>query len=105
VDTGINGVDDGVVKELEVRLCGPVVFDGLEFATILAGSFSGDHEVVQRLEVGIGGAKDVGVVAGIDGCGDESCGFGVSSCNGEEISACIYVSVFICLVLGAFAYP
>jgi hypothetical protein len=88
-----------------VGLCGPVVFDGLEFTTILAGSFSGDHKVVKSLEVGIGGAEDVGVVAGIDSGGDESCSFGVSSCNGEEISACLYVSVSSRLVLRVFTYP
>lgn len=52
----VDGVDYGVVEELEACLGGPGVFDGLELGAVLAGSFGGDHEVVERLEGWVSGA-------------------------------------------------
>ena len=87
VHPGRDGINDGGVEELQTSLSCPRVLDGLEFGTVLACCFGGDHEVVQRLERRIRGAEDVGVVAGIDGSGDESGSFGICSCDGEEIGA------------------
>lgn len=68
--SGFYGGDDGVVEKFEFGLSGPGIFDGLEFGAGFAGSFTGYHEVVEGLEVGVCGAENVCVVAGIDGCGD-----------------------------------
>lgn len=87
VHPGVDSVDYGVGKELQVGLGCPGVFDGLQFGAVFACPFRGDHEVVEGLEGGVGGAKDVGVVAGVDGGGYEGRGFGVSAGDGEEVGA------------------
>ena len=83
----VDGVHDGLVVELETSLCGPCIFDGLKFCTVLASSLSGNHEVVKGLKIGVCRAEDVGMVAGIDGCGDECGSFSISSSNREEIGS------------------
>lgn len=51
VHAGVDGVDDGVVEELQAALRDPRVFDGLELVAVLAGVLGRDHQVVERLEV------------------------------------------------------
>jgi hypothetical protein len=46
---------------------------------------SSDHEVVERLEVGVGGTDDIGVVTGVNGGGNEGSGFSIGSCNCKKI--------------------
>jgi hypothetical protein len=58
---------------------------------------SGDHQVVQRLQAGVGGAEDEGVVAVVDGGGDEGCGFGVGTGDSQEVGAW-FVLVLVCNV-------
>ena len=82
-----DGLVDGVVEALEPGLRDPLVLDGLEGLARLAGLFSGDHEVVKGLQVGVGAALDEGVVAGVDGRGDERGGLGVGAGNGDEVGA------------------
>jgi len=60
----------------------------LELGAGLAGVETGDQELVERLELGVGRAEDEGMVAGIDGRRDEGRGFGVSAGNGQEVGAC-----------------
>ena len=88
-DAAVDDVDDGFVEEFETGLGCPGVFDGLEFWTAFAGLLAGDHEVVERGETGVGAAEDVGVVAGVDGRGDEGGCFGVCSGDGEEVGSFI----------------
>lgn len=87
MDTGIDGVDDGLVEELQVGLLGPGVLNSLELGAILSGLLSGVHEFREGLEVGVGGTHDVVMVAGVDGGGDEGGSFGVSTGDGEEVGA------------------
>jgi hypothetical protein len=95
VHAGVDGVDHGVVEGLEAGLGRPGVLDGLKLGTGLAGVERGEHEVVKRLEGGVGRAEDVGVVAGVDGRGDEGGGFGVGTGDGKEVNACGRVSIII----------
>jgi len=87
VDTGIDGVNHGVAEELETSLGGPLVLNGLKLRAGLTGLLSGDHQVVQGLEVGVGGADNEGMVAVVDGGSDQGGGLGVGTGNGQEISA------------------
>jgi hypothetical protein len=87
VDAGVDGVCDGFVEEFERSLLVPGVFDGLQLGTGFAGCFGVEHEVVEGLESGVGGAENVGVVAGVDCAGDEGGGFGVCAGDGEEVGA------------------
>lgn len=77
----VDGVNNGVAEELQACLGDPFVLNGLELSTVLAGLLSGDHEVVEGLEVGVGRAKDEGMVAVIDGRGNEGSGLRVSTSN------------------------
>jgi hypothetical protein len=47
-----------------------------------------EHQVVEGLQGGVGGAEDVVVVARVDCAGDEGCGFRIGTGNGEEVGAC-----------------
>ena len=47
-----------------------------------------EHQVVEGLQGWVGGAEDVVVVARVDCAGDEGCGFGVGTGDGEEVGAC-----------------
>jgi len=47
----------------------------------------GKHEVRQGLQGGVCAAEDVGVVAGVDGRGDEGGGLGIGTGDGEEVGA------------------
>lgn len=87
VGSGVDGVDDSLVEQLETGLGDPLVFDGLEHITVLAGPFGGNHQIVKGLEVRVGGANDEGVVAGVNVGGDEGGGFGVGSSNRKEVGA------------------
>ena len=84
---GLELVDHGLVEALEPGLGHPLVLNGLQLGAVLALELGGDHEVVQGLQVGVGRADDEGVVARVDGGGDEGRGLGVGSRNGEEISS------------------
>lgn len=59
----------------------------MELVTSLAGLERGDQELVERLEVRVGCAEDEGMIAGIDGGGDEGSGFSVCARNSEEVGA------------------
>lgn len=63
---GVDGGEDGVVEALEVGGGEPLVLNLLELRAELALALGGNHEVVEGLEVGVGGAEDEGVVAGVD---------------------------------------
>lgn len=84
---GEDGVHDVVVEALEVGLGEPLVLDGLELGAVLAGLLTSNHELVEVGEVGVVGAEDEGVVAGIDGGGDEGGSLGISTGNGQEVRA------------------
>ena len=88
----VDGVDDGLAEELEAGLGGPLVLDGLQVGTVLTGLLGGNHQVVQGLQVGVGRADDEGVVAVVDGGGDEGGGFGVGTGDGEKVGALFSVS-------------
>lgn len=81
----VDGVDDGVLEFLEAGLGDPRIFDGLELVTSLTSLFGGNHKIVERLEAGVGGSKQVSVVAVVDGRSDQGRSFGVGSRNGEEV--------------------
>lgn len=87
VGAGVDGVDDGFVEELEAGLGGPFVLDGLQLGTVLASLLGGNHQVVEILDGGVCGAHDEGVVAVIDGGGEEGGGLGVGTGDGEEVGA------------------
>lgn len=88
VDTlGLEGGGESVVVELELGRGGPLVLDLLEDCTALAGSLSLVHELGKGAEVGVGRAKDRGVVAGVDVGGDEGRGLRVGTGNDEVLSA------------------
>lgn len=74
VDTGVDGVNHGLVEELEASLSVPLVLDGLQLGAKLAGRLGRNHEVVERLQSGVGGALNEGVVTRVDGAGDERSG-------------------------------
>lgn len=84
---GLELLNGGLVEELEASLGHPLVFDGLKLSTILTSLLTGEHEVVQGLDIGVGGADDEGMVAGVDGGADEGGSFGVGSSNGKEIGS------------------
>jgi hypothetical protein len=65
----------------------PLILDGLELFARLAGLLTRHHEVVQWLQVGIGRANDEGVIAVVDGRGDECCGFRVGTGNGKQVGS------------------
>lgn len=89
VHASLDRVEHGVVERLEVGLGEPVVLDGLEVWAGFSGLLGGVEESGEGLEGRVGGTKDVGVVAGIDGAGDKGGGFGVCAGNGEEVRACV----------------
>lgn len=66
----VDGIDDGVFEFLEAGLGEPGIFDGLELVASFAGLFGGDHQIVERLEAGVGGSEQIGVVAVVDGRSD-----------------------------------
>ena len=80
-------VKDGLVEAPEVGLGEPVVLNGLELGTVLAGGLGLHHELSEGLEVGVGASEDESVVAGIDGGGDEGGGLGIGTGNAEEVGA------------------
>ena len=82
----VDGVDNGVAEELQTCLGDPFVFNGLELSAVLAGLLSDDHEVVEGLEVSVGRAKDEGMVAVIDGRGNEGSGLRVGTSNSQKVS-------------------
>ena len=84
---GVNGGEDGIVEALEVGGGEPLVLNLLQLVAGLAGLLGGDHEVVEGLEVRVGAAEDEGVVAGVDGGGDEGGGLGVGAGDGDEVGA------------------
>ncbi len=83
-----DGLEDGVVEALEPGLGHPLVLDGLQRVARLAGLLGGHHQVVERRQAGVGAAHDEGVVAGVDGGGDERGGLGVGAGDGDEVGAC-----------------
>ena len=87
VHAGVDGRDDGVVEEHQARLLHPLGLDALEGGADLALLLSGDHEVVEGLEVGVGGAQDEAVVARVDGRRDQRGGFRVGARYGEQVGA------------------
>jgi hypothetical protein len=62
-----DGVQHGVVEALQPGLRQPLVLDGLQRVARLAFALGGQHQVVERLQVGVGAAQDEGVVARVDG--------------------------------------
>lgn len=103
----LDGSDDSIVEALEVGLGQPVVLNGLELGTELALLLSSDHEVVEGLDVRVGAAHDEGVVAGVDGGGDEGSSLGIGSGDGNEVRAYGWVSLAESLVATGIvcAYP
>lgn len=89
VHAGVDGVCHGLVEKLQACLLGPGVFNGLQLSAGLSEGFGVEHQVVEGLEGGIGGAEDVVMVARVDGAGDEGCGFGISTGDGKEVRACV----------------
>lgn len=87
---GLDGCDGGLGEGLEAGGGGPLVLNGLQLGAGLAGVETSDQELVERLELWVGRAEDEGMVAGIDGGGDEGRGLGVSAGNGQEVGACRY---------------
>jgi hypothetical protein len=87
VGASVDGVDHGFVEALEVSLGHPAVLNSLELGTVLASTLSGQHQVVEGLEVGVGGAEDEGVVTGVDGGGDEGGRLSVGTGNGQKVGA------------------
>lgn len=83
----LNGSEDSIVEALKASLGQPVVFNSLELGTELTLLLSSDHEVVEGLDVGVGAAQDEGVVAGVDGGGDEGSGLSIGSGDGNEVGA------------------
>ena len=86
--TCIDHFDNCLVEEFEAGLSEPLVFDCLELVAIFAGLLCGHHEVVERLEGGVGDTENEGVVSVINGGGNEGGGFGVCPCDGEEVGPC-----------------
>ena len=60
----------------------------LELCAVLALLFGVDHEVIERLDGGVGRSEDVGVVTRVDCAGNEGGGFGVGTRNGQKVGAC-----------------
>ena len=89
----VDGGEDGVIEALEVGAGEPVVLDALQLLARLTLLLSSNHEVVQGLEVRVGGADNEGMVAGVNCRGDEGCGFGVSTSDGKKIGSFILRSV------------
>jgi hypothetical protein len=65
----------------------PLVFNLLQFVTKFASLLSSNHEVIERLQIGVGGTEDKGMVARVNGGGNESSGLGISTGNSNEIRA------------------
>lgn len=87
----VDGGGDGVVEAHEAGVGEPVLLDALEVGAGLAGALGGGHEVVEGGAVGeaaVGAAKDEGVVARVDGGGDEGGGLCVGAGDGDEVGAC-----------------
>lgn len=84
---GRDSVQHGLVEALEARLGQPAVLDRLELLADLALALGHHHELREGRELGVGGAEDEGVVARVDGRGDERRGLGVGAGNGEEVGA------------------
>jgi hypothetical protein len=82
-----DGVDHGIVEALEPGLLDPLVLDGLQRVARLAGLLGLDHQLAERLQAGVGAAHDEGLVAGVDGGGDERGGLGIGTRDGEEVGA------------------
>ncbi|KAJ6443327.1 protein kinase SNF1 [Purpureocillium lavendulum] len=86
---GVDGGGDGVVEAREAGGGEPLVLDALQRVARLARRLGRHHQVVQRLELGVGRAEDEGVVARVDGRRDERGGLGVGTGDGDEVAACI----------------
>lgn len=83
----LNGLHDGFVEFLQVGLREPLVLDRLELVACLTSGFSSNHELIERLEVGVCGAENEGVVARVDVGADQRCGLCVSAGDGEEVGS------------------
>lgn len=88
VGSGIDGRRHGVVESLEVGGSQPLVFDALQLAAKLSFALRLDHEIVQRLEVGVRRSENETVVSRVDGGGDKSGSFGIGSGHSDEIAPC-----------------
>ena len=62
----------------------------MERVADFAGGFGGSHELVEGLEGWVCATEDEGVVAGVDGGGDEGGGFGVCAGDAEKVDACMW---------------
>lgn len=87
VGAGGDGGQHGVVEAHQAGLREPGVLDGLQRVARLAGALGRRHQVVERLQVRVGAAQDEGVVARVDGGGDEGGGLGVGAGDGEEVGS------------------
>ena len=83
----VDRVDDRLVEELQAGLRRPLVLDALEVVARFPARLGGEHQVVQRLQRGVRAAQDEGVVARVDGRGDQGGGFGVGAGHGQQIRA------------------
>lgn len=84
---GRDGIQHRLVEALEARLGQPAVLDGLELLADLALALGHHHELREGCELGVGGTEDEGVVARVDGRGDERRGLSICAGNGEEVGA------------------
>lgn len=80
--------DHSLVEAHELCSSKPVIFNTLQLVANLAGMLGSDHQVVKRLKARVGGAEDKGMVAGVNGSGDESSSFSVGTGDGNEVGAC-----------------
>ena len=84
---GIDNVDNSIVEAFQASLGIPLVLDRLELGTVLASLLSSDHEIVERLEIGVGRTDDIGMVTGVNGRSNEGSGFGVGSGDRKEVGS------------------
>lgn len=87
VRASVNGSDDGIIEAHEFGRGHPLILNLLQLVAKLAGLLSCNHKVIERLQIGVGGAEDKGMVARVNGGGDEVRGLGISTGNGNEIGA------------------
>ena len=84
---GLDLLDGSLGEGAETGVLGPLVLNGLESVSGLSGIETGNEELVQWLELWIGGTEDEWVVAWVNGGGDESGGLSIGTGDGEEVGA------------------
>jgi hypothetical protein len=84
---GLQGGGNGVVEQHDVGLAHVLVLNLLEGVSGLSGGLSGGKERSKGVQVWVGGSEDEGVVAGVDGGGDEGSSLRVGTGNGKEVNS------------------